>query len=450
MKRLLPFLLVFILSAAFLKIDTQAAGPAVVSESAVLMDFDTGQILFEKNPHERLRPASITKIMTVLLALENAKPEDVVTMSHDAVFSIPRGSSHIALTTDEQVTVKDLCYAAMLPSANDACNGIAEFVSGSMDAFVQRMNERARELGATDTTFQNAHGLDEDEHLTTAYDMAMIARACMARADFLEIVGTASYQIAPTNKNSDTRYLHNKHDMLLNTSKHYDGVLGGKLGWTTLAQHTLVTFAERDGRRLIAVVMKSPKANDKYTDTAALFDYGFGGFSTYRADAAGLIRGIPRSLLRGDLLRADITAAEDFTALIPNEAAAGDVHAVYYLPEELEEDGSTELRVTFTLERAVETFPAELGSMALRYSLPAPEPEEPSDTALAPEPAAEPGWLAPARIAGFILLGIAAFALIVFLALFAVRCHNIRKRRRLRARSRARRIEHDSKFDIRL
>ncbi len=180
MKRLLPFLLVFILSAAFLKIDTQAAGPAIVSESAVLMDFDTGQILFEKNPHERLRPASITKIMTVLLALENAKPEDVVTMSHDAVFSIPRGSSHIALTTDEQVTVKDLCYAAMLPSANDACNGIAEFVSGSMDAFVQRMNERARELGATDTTFQNAHGLDEDEHLTTAYDMAMIARACMA------------------------------------------------------------------------------------------------------------------------------------------------------------------------------------------------------------------------------------------------------------------------------
>ena len=100
----------------------------------------------------------------------------------------------------------------------------------------------------------------------------------------------------------------------------------------------LVTFAERDGRRLIAVVMKSPKANDKYTDTAALFDYGFGGFSTYRADAAGLIRGIPRSLLRGDLLRADITAAEDFTALIPNEAAAGDVHAVYYLPEELEEE----------------------------------------------------------------------------------------------------------------
>ena len=150
--------------------------------------------------HTQMYPASITKILTVLLGIENGRLQDKVTMSREAVFSITRGSSHIALTDGEEITLEQALYAAMLPSANDASNGIAEHISGSIEDFAVLMNKRAREAGAINSNFVNPHGLHDEEHVSTAYDMAMITRAALRNDTFRQIFGTVRYTIPPTNK----------------------------------------------------------------------------------------------------------------------------------------------------------------------------------------------------------------------------------------------------------
>ncbi len=251
--------------------------PKIVSESAVLMDAKTGQVLYEKNMHMQLYPASITKILTILLGLEHGNLQDMVTMSREAVFSILRGSSHIALQDGEQITLEQALMAAMLPSANDASNGIAEHISGSDSEFAQFMNQRAREAGALNTNFVNPHGLPNESHVSTAYDMAIITRAALQNDKFREIFGTVRYTIPPTNKQPKSRDLWSEHRMLTTNKYYYQGVVGGKTGYTQISQNTLVTAARRGERELIVVVMKSQNYA-VYTDTIALFDYGFNQF----------------------------------------------------------------------------------------------------------------------------------------------------------------------------
>lgn len=250
----------------------------LISESACLMDADTGQVLFEKNMDSRKFPASITKIITAIVAIEKGNLSDIITMSDNAVFSVGRNTSHISLTPGEQITLKDALYAAMLMSANDACNGIAEHIAGSIDAFTSLMTSKAREVGAKNSNFNNANGLKDAEHYTTAYDMAAITRYALKNPVFTELFGTYIYHMPPNNKQPETRNFANQHCMIANTEFNYEGIIGGKAGYTTVAQYTLVTAAERDGRRLIAVVMKSPQVNDKYKDTIKLLDYGFNEF----------------------------------------------------------------------------------------------------------------------------------------------------------------------------
>lgn len=251
--------------------------PQLYSESAVLMDADTGQVLFEKNMHTQMYPASITKVLTVLLGIEKGQLNDRITMTRQAVFSIPRGASHIALDEGEQITLEQALMAAMLPSANDASNGIAEHISGSVSEFARLMNQRAREAGALNSNFVNPHGLPDKNQVTTAYDMAMITRAAMQDREFREIFGTVHYIIPPTNKQPESRDLWSEHRMLTTNLYYYDGVIGGKTGYTKESQNTLVTAARRGDRELIAVVMKSENFG-VYKDTIALFDYGFNEF----------------------------------------------------------------------------------------------------------------------------------------------------------------------------
>jgi D-alanyl-D-alanine carboxypeptidase len=252
--------------------------PHITSESAVLMDAKTGQVLYEKNMNTQLYPASITKILTILLGIENCSLQDTITMSHNAVFSIPRGASHIALDEGEQITMEQSIMAALLPSANDASNGIAEHVSGSIEKFASLMNQRARKAGALNSNFVNPHGLPDDAHVTTAYDMAMITRAAMQNATFRKIFETVRYTIPPTNKNNDSRDLWSEHRMLTTNRFYYQGVIGGKTGYTEKSQNTLVTVAQRGKRELIVVAMKS-QGYAVYDDTIALFDYGFNQFT---------------------------------------------------------------------------------------------------------------------------------------------------------------------------
>lgn len=281
-KIFLSFLLTlsFLLPAfsAFAEEPAETAEPVLQAETAILIDAASGRILYEKNADQKMYPASITKLMTILLALENGSLTDELTFSHDAVYSIEQGSAHIAIQEGETLTLEQVLRAIILRSANEASNGVAEYVDGSIDAFAKHMTERAKELGAENTNFVNANGLHDENHYTTAHDMALIARQLLTIEDYRNMMSETYYEIPPTNKQTETRYLHGQHQMLNpNSLYYYEDAIGGKTGYTTEALNTLVTYAERDGMELIAVVMKCNGA-EHYTDTAALFDYGFANY----------------------------------------------------------------------------------------------------------------------------------------------------------------------------
>lgn len=253
--------------------------PNITSESAILIDADSGQILYEKNMHKKMYPASTTKILTGLIAVENGNMGDIITFSHDAVYSIERGSSHASISEGEQLTLEQAMYALAIESANDAANGIGEYLAelAGRSSFAQLMNERALRAGAINSNFVNPHGLHDENHYTTAYDLAMIARQCVQYELFNTIFSAETFSIPPTNKQSETRTFHSA-NWFLNGAYSYDDIVMSKIGWTEEAQHTMVTCAERDGVKLICVVMKSTNKKEKWNDSAALFDWGFENF----------------------------------------------------------------------------------------------------------------------------------------------------------------------------
>lgn len=258
------------------EIDNWPAGPQVSAQAAILMDANTGVILYSKNIHERLYPASTTKIMTALLAMENGNLDDMVTFSHDAVFSVPVGGSNMGMDEGESITLEECLYGILVASANEAANAAGEYVSGSIDAFVARMNERAEEIGCKDTHFTNTNGLHDSQHYTSAYDLALISSYFFRNEMLCKISNTARYHFEPTPTQPDDFYKKNKHQ-LINGEIPYDGILGGKTGYTDDSRQTLVTCAEQNGMRLICVVFKE-ESPDQFTDTVELFDYGFQNF----------------------------------------------------------------------------------------------------------------------------------------------------------------------------
>ena len=250
----------------------------ISSTAAIVMETSTNTVLYSKNADQPLYPASAVKIMTCLIALENSSLDDTVTFSHDAVYNIEPGSAHIAILEGETLTLEQVLRAIILRSANEASNGVAEYVDGSVEAFAKHMTERAKELGCTNTNFVNANGLFDENHYTTAHDMALIARELLKHEEYRSMMSETDYEIPPTNLQTETRYLHGQHQMLNpNSIYYYKDAIGGKTGYTVEAGNTLVTYAERDGLTLIAVVMKCNGA-EHYTDTAALFDYGFANY----------------------------------------------------------------------------------------------------------------------------------------------------------------------------
>ena len=250
------------------------------AEAAILIDAMTGEILYEKNSNKKEYPASITKIMTALLAFECGKMDEIITFSHNAVFGIEPGSSHIALQENEQMTMEQAMYALLLRSANESALGIAEQIDSSVEKFAEHMTARAKELGCNNTNFVNPNGLHNENHYTTAYDMALIAKEVLKFDEFKKMIQTTYYEIPPTNKQEETRYLYAQHQMIKPPSKYvYEGCEGGKTGFTDEAQNTLVTYAKRDNTELIAVVLKC-KGAQHYEDTIKLFDYGFSNYKT--------------------------------------------------------------------------------------------------------------------------------------------------------------------------
>lgn len=248
--------------------------PTVQSEGAYLYNVTTGETLFEKNAASHFYPASITKLMTALLVLENCKLDDVVTYHSSAVDQLESGAVKLGLTEGDQLTVEDSLYALLLKSANDVAAGLAEHVAGSQEAFAKMMNDRAKAIGCRDTNFVNPHGLNDSNHYTTPHDMALIAAEAFKNNELCKINSTLTYKI-PALKNVTTeRTITLGHKMFFkNDSRYYEGVIGGKTGYTSKAGNTLVTCVEREGTRLVAVVLKSRQTH--YQDTKAMLDYGF-------------------------------------------------------------------------------------------------------------------------------------------------------------------------------
>ncbi len=260
--------------------DNPSKEPDIVSDAAIVMDATTGQVLYEKNSDVGKYPASITKVITVLIALEhNLNLDQVVTMSENAIWGIERSSTNIGLDVGEQLTIRDLMYATMVNSANECAYALAELVGGDVKNFAKMMNQKAKELGCKHTHFVTPNGLHDDDHYTTAYDMALIMRAAIQNDQFREIAGTVSYTIPPTNLTDESRPLWTGTKMINPANPYYyEYCEGGKNGYTTDANNTLVTFAKKDGLELICVVLDCDGLKYTFSDSKALYNYCYNNY----------------------------------------------------------------------------------------------------------------------------------------------------------------------------
>lgn len=253
-------------------------GPVISAESAILMDADTGAILYAKNIHQKEYPASTTKILTTLIASERCSMDEIVDFSYDAVHDIDPGSNHIAIEPGEQLTMEECLNAILIRSANEVSFAVAEHISGTTwQDFGDIMNERAKELGCVDSHFVNPNGLPNEDHYTSAYDLAMIGRAFFANEALCKMTMTHMLHILPSERQPDDIMEVNKMELIPGGKYAYPYLVGCKTGYTDVARSTLVSCAEKDGMKLICVVMKDENPN-YYEDTIALFDYGFSNF----------------------------------------------------------------------------------------------------------------------------------------------------------------------------
>ena len=280
--------LALLLAAAALALPASAAGPALTAtEAYCIMDAESGLVLAQQNMNEELHPASITKVMTLGLACEKAQGDwsGVVTVSHEDVYSlVGTDSSHIALLEGEQVPLEALLYATMMASANDGANVLAEyFGEGSIADGVAAMNAQAAELGLEHTHFANPHGISDEDHYTSCYDMANILRWALEQPGFEELfTNNEMYVMAPTNLQPVTRYFSQQDSMRIGSSMfHEDTILGSKIGYTDIARQTYICLAEKNGVRLICVTMHSESNSDRYADVRALLDYAFSTWTGY-------------------------------------------------------------------------------------------------------------------------------------------------------------------------
>lgn len=259
-------------------IENWPTGPIVNAESAILIEANTGTILYEKNIHEKQYPASTTKILTTLIAHETCTMDELVSFSQDAVFDIDRGSNHIAIDPGEKLTMEDCLKAILIRSANEVSLAVAEHISGgAWEDFAPIMNARAKELGCLNSNFVNPNGLPNENHYTTAYDLAMIGKAFFANETLCKITLSPLLQIAASEYQPDDITEVNQMELISRGKYAYEYLVGCKTGYTNDARSSLVSCAEKNGLKLICVVLRD-EAPYQYEDTIALFEYGFSNF----------------------------------------------------------------------------------------------------------------------------------------------------------------------------
>ena len=317
-RRLIAFGLALTLTLPLLVMRAGAAEPDVSAPSAILMEEATGEVLYEKNAHERLAPASVTKIMTLLLVMEALESgrigwDDTVTASAAAA---AKGGSQIYLEENEQLPLEEMLKAVVVSSANDCATALAEHIAGSESAFVQMMNERAAELGMTDTHFVNCTGLDDEpdaaEHLTTAYDIALMSRELLKHEEikkyttiWMDTVRNGEFGLSNTNK----------------LVRFYDGTTGLKTGYTSAAGHCLSASAKRGGMELIAVVLHCDSSPHRFESAKALLNYGFANYALVTPQPDEAIGAVPVRL--GTQERVTPVLQTDAPVLVDKALAAG-------------------------------------------------------------------------------------------------------------------------------
>lgn len=344
-------------------------GPSVSCEAYIVMDADTGQVIMEKNADEVLYPASITKIMTMALALEKAQGQldTQLTVSYDAVHQLEYGSSHIALQEGEVVRLEDVLYGTELESANDGANVLAEYIGGTIQGGVDAMNRKAAELGLSNTHYMNPHGLHDDDHYTTARDMATITRWALSVPGFETIFcRTDPWTMAATNKQPQERVFHCTDWMRISGDYYRAYAKGSKNGFHDQARTTFVNYAEQNGVRLISVEMKCQLSEDKFRDACAILDYAFENFSRVEIPAPSEAFQIP-VVGGGEALGNALVQPQSATALLNKNLTTDGITVDYQIPDRYVLGQPFAASVTYSLPEN-DYQPSALGSATLSVS----------------------------------------------------------------------------------
>lgn len=428
-------------NAAAYGVDQLKGTPDITAESAVVMDAASGAVLYGKEADSRQYPASITKVMTALLAVENCSMDDIVTFSSEAVNGIEPGSSSAGINVGAELTVEDTLYALMLVSANEAGAALAEHISGSDEAFADLMNQRAAELGCTGTHFTNPHGLPDEDHYTTAHDMALILRAAMQYDEFRKIAETDTYTLEKSDTLTDTLELWNHSKIIReNSDYYYEYAEGSKPGYTMAARNTLVTYAKKGNVELICTILKDYGADQSYYDTTDLFEWGFeqvkgieplSSFNLKTALEAD--SSIPADKIT-NIDRLNCTYPADYYLLVPADFDESTVKTSFTLDEDIHAGRVGYINIT-SGETTIGTIPVtyDLNSEAAQGYVSSGSADDNLETAPVDE-----GKITPGKVFQFIILIIVIVILAAILLSF-LRMRQAEKRRQQRILERRKR-----------
>jgi serine-type D-Ala-D-Ala carboxypeptidase (penicillin-binding protein 5/6) len=341
----------------------------IYAPACILMESSTGKILYSKNANAKMYPASTTKVMTAILTLEKCNLNDIVTVSHDAVFNVPSTYSHASLREGEQLTVEQLLYVLLIPSANDAAFALAEHIGGSVENFATMMNEKAVELGCKNTHFVNPNGIHDENHYSTAYDLALMGQYAMKNAIFRKIVSTTTYTLPITNKyDKEDRIFATTNELLKSpsSSTYYKYATGAKTGYTDAAKNCIIATASKDSTDLIVVILHDEKTdeglNTRAADCKTLFEYGFNNFSLRTISTSDSIeQTITVSGATEETKKLDLITTEDISAYLPNDFDTSSIEKNITLNTDITAPitkGSIVGQITYTANG--ETFTADL------------------------------------------------------------------------------------------
>lgn len=326
------------------------SGPDINAESALLIDNKTNTVLYSKDMNRKMFPASTTKILTAILVLENHSLDEKVTASYNAVMTIPSGYSTASIQIDEVLTVEQLLELLLVHSANDAANVLAEYTGGSIDSFVAMMNTKINELGLSDTHFTNPYGLQDNNHYTTAHDLAIIMQYCLKNDDFRKIAGQASCAIPSTNKSEPRKYSSTNELLIAGNSNYYPNLIAGKTGYTSEAGECLVSAVYNDNLELVGVILNS---NNRFKDTRSLYNYGYTNFSIKNiVNEKDIITNVEVKNATKDTKNLNLLVSEDIPVLANNSDDLSKIEPQITLNSDIKapiEDGQVLGKVSYSV-----------------------------------------------------------------------------------------------------